>query len=118
MLPEQSEFIPNYTIFEASNVQIQLFKTPSADEDGPDEYQAALLILLDAATDTLDYNVTIFTDIKNEVPLKAAKLAFLYASVIFNDISPIVSVWLESDEQGEDIDLRNETLVPDGTRVH
>lgn len=112
-----SQSIPNFTMFEASYVQIQLFKSPYETDD-EESYHAALLIFLDDASETEDYNVTIFINVINEDPESCAKLAFLYASVLFDNISPIVSVWLDTDEQGEDIDLRTKNLVPNGVRVH
>lgn len=111
----EHESIPNYSFFDVSYVQIQIFH-----DEAQELYTSGLLLFLDDGVDEepSDMNITIPISLEHTNPETLAKLVFIQASSLFGNISPSVLVWDEALENSTTIDLRQIKSVPDTITVH
>lgn len=110
---QEAQYIPNWSLFEAEHIQIQLFY----DEDYS-LYKASLCIFLDDGENEIDYNVTISSHLVHTDKIQLAKMSFIYASTLFPNIDPVVKVWNHDVTESENIDLRKQKMTPEGYSIH
>lgn len=97
--------IPNWTMFGAKRVSINLFEK---EVEGKILYTSALLIWLDDGIDEEEYEektVTIFTSVVTEDRKKGALILGEYASALFDDVDATAYVFNDDNEIVEEIDM-------------
>lgn len=98
--------IPNWTMFGADRIVVNIFKK---EVDAEIFYTAALLFWLnDGSTEEEEYvekTVTIFTDVVTNDPKQSALILGEYASALFNEVDSIAYVFDEDDKVIEEIDM-------------
>lgn len=102
--------IPNWAMFGAKNVVINIFENVI---NGEFLYSGALLIWLNDGQkeedeDYEEKTVTIFTDVVIDDPKKCALIIAEYASNLFEELSSMVYVFNEDHEVIKEFDLNDE----------